>query len=135
MSKICDIDDDVFGHEILKNGDLKLFLNDNGKACQKELQKWVSNRVGKRYSESYQDFENKLYEELYWDEFRVLDSSQTGDLTDAPMIGQDVLFDDDGYLEEDTGNIWFYQNYMTVDPFEKLVESGEVVFTQRTKFT
>lgn len=122
MSEICNFDNKLINYEILKNGDLKLFLTDDGKVCQKELKKLEIN-----------DLEEKLFEDL--EDFHALHPNQFGDMTQAPMLGHDIYYEDDGSIGGDLDQVWFYQYYMTSEPLEDLVEYGKVTYAQRSRFT
>ncbi len=50
-----------------------------------------------------------------------------GALTEAPILGDDVNYDDHGNLEG-TGNIYWYPNYQIRSYFEDLIEEGETFF-------
>jgi hypothetical protein len=49
-------------------------------------------------------------------------------LTEAPAIGYDLSYADDGELD-DVEKLWFYNDYMVTSYLEKLKEDGFVIFT------
>jgi hypothetical protein len=49
-------------------------------------------------------------------------------LTEAPAIAYEVIRDEEG-LPVEWGAMWYYSNYMIENPFEILLENGEVLFT------
>jgi len=52
-----------------------------------------------------------------------------GALTDAPIIGYDIGFTDEGEVElYDESKIYWYPNYMIKDPWKVLLKEGEVFF-------
>jgi hypothetical protein len=51
-----------------------------------------------------------------------------GALTDAPIVSDDVGYDDDGTINH-VGRVWWFPNYMVENPVETLATTGRVVFT------
>ena len=61
-----------------------------------------------------------------WDEIMP---DKIGALTDSPIIGFGVDWDDEGNIE-DAEQVYWYPNYMVSDPFKELLEKGKVFFTK-----
>lgn len=59
-----------------------------------------------------------------WDEILP---EKIGAITEAPIIGRDVVWDDEGDVENAEAIYW-YPNYQIEDPFRVLLETGEVFF-------
>ena len=53
---------------------------------------------------------------------------QIGALTEAPIISNDVIFNDDGV--EWVGDVYYYNSYMVNDPFVELLSNGEIFLTK-----
>jgi hypothetical protein len=52
-------------------------------------------------------------------------------LTDSPIIGYDISIDEEGNPEiDDNSTIYFFPNYMMINPFEVLYKTGNVKFTK-----
>jgi len=61
-----------------------------------------------------------------WDE---IVPEKIGALTESPIIGKDVYWDEEGEIDE-AGNVYWFPEYMLIDPFKELLEKGEVFFTK-----
>jgi hypothetical protein len=51
-----------------------------------------------------------------------------GALTDAPILTDDLSFDDDGTPRIE-GRVWWFPSYQVIDPMEELTCKGRVEFT------
>ncbi len=104
--------------EILPNGDLKLRLLDADQ-CDRDVilaQPWIS---------AFCDLTAPLRERgTGWD---IVDPAEIGDLTDAPMLSDDVTVEDDG-TRVVYGSVWYFPRYQIEDPIETLLDHGEVIF-------
>lgn len=58
----------------------------------------------------------------------VVAPEMIGALTEAPIVSDDVSFDDDGKIDH-IGRVWWFPNYMVECPVETLAEKGSVIFT------
>ena len=52
-------------------------------------------------------------------------------LTSSPIIGYDVSFNDDNIIN---GDFYYFPNYMLENPFETLLEKGNVIFIHEQLF-
>ena len=61
-----------------------------------------------------------------WDEIMP---EHIGALTDSPIIGYNIGYDEDGFAEifKDS-KVYWYPNYMIKDPWKVLLKKGEVFF-------
>ena len=48
-------------------------------------------------------------------------------LTDSPIIGYDIQINDNGEIMED-GNIYWFPDYMVINPWEQLINNGVIYF-------
>lgn len=60
--------------------------------------------------------------------FCIVRPEDIGALTEAPIITDDWLYHDDGWLEV-RGHVWWYPNYMVSDPSATLLAEGSAIFT------
>lgn len=107
--------------EILKNGDLKISLTDDGILEVDETGISIDNFY------DYFDDIRANSEYLY---FEDLGKAGIG-LTDSPGITDGYYYDDDGELtdeEHDDSSIYWYPNYIVKDFTEDLMENGYVIF-------
>ena len=88
-----------------------------------------------------EELEDKLNEDRIFSAVDMLDSArylgngwdelapeQIGALTNAPIIGHNINWGDNGIELNEDSLIYWYPNYMIEDPFRVLLEKGEVFF-------
>lgn len=69
----------------------------------------------------------ELFEWQTCNGFEWLNSDETGDLTDAPMISDVVVRDDTGeFISAD--HCWYDNNYAVRDPIDYLLREGSIIF-------
>jgi len=67
-------------------------------------------------------FERELCNGWSW-----IKPEEIGALTSAPILTDDVVFDDEGVVLE-IGAVYYYNEYMTHDPIQELISHGHVIF-------
>jgi hypothetical protein len=100
------------------NGDLKIILND------KEELEDVRARP-------YTDERDALFDMMERSGYigNGFDCVWNAGLTEAPVIGEDVSFDEGGDIVN-VSELWYYKQYMILDFLKELEEHGEVIFTK-----
>ncbi len=110
--------------EEMPTGNLLISLTEEGKSELKEI-----------VAEDKKDFTSIWLDLL---EYNIVNSEtefvmpeKIGALTDSPIIGLNINWDENGEIEEnaDTKYFWF-PNYMVINEFETLLRDGEIVFTK-----
>lgn len=75
--------------------------------------------------------DNKLAEVIEWhigNGWSFVDPEDIGALTEAPILSDDVDYDDQGKAK--VGVVYWYPEYEVTDPVAQLLENGFVDFTQ-----
>jgi len=71
--------------------------------------------------------ENGRYLGNGWDEVHP---EKIGALTDSPIIGHNISWDDNGEIElSEDSKIYWFPDYMVCDPWKKLLKERKVFFT------
>ncbi len=109
---------------------ITLTILDNGNL---EIKRNISR---KDFKELYLDKKRKDYIRPEWgnilDESRYLGNGWEDlkghlGLTDSPIIGHDVIRDDDEHIIE-ADKVWWFPEYMIIDELEELLKNKKVVF-------
>lgn len=112
--------------EILENGNLKISLDgENGRFELFDL-------MDKRCAECLSD-DNifiELIEYQLENGWQLLDSSQTGDLTDSMILSDNAPFNDHGDLEDIDYNKWWFPQYVYDSYVEDLFVKGFVIWSK-----
>jgi hypothetical protein len=108
--------------EELENGNLKISLTEEGK---KELGFFLDS------GSSNDSIWYELLEESSCNgSYAMVDSYQTGDLTESPIIVSQLITEDDGeVIIDETIEKWWFPAYMVTDELTKLLNDGEIIFT------
>lgn len=69
----------------------------------------------------------EAFEDQLCNGWSVIDTSQSGDLTDGMIISDDCEYDDDGNLTE-RGVVYWDSNYQVTDTLEELQNGRSVVW-------
>lgn len=109
--------------EELPNGNLKITLTKEGREELKEL-------MGK--SKDYMGIWLDLIEVYQCNgSYQIVHPEKIAALTDSPIIGLNVDYDDNGEIEpNDALKIWWYPEYQVVSEFEQLLKHRSIVFTK-----
>jgi len=109
--------------EILPNGNLKISLIPEGKIELTEIQE--------QYKEQWSDeiMFREIIEHQLCNGWTWVQPEDIGALTEAPILSDDVVYNDDGIVEF-IDNVWWYPNYMVESLTEKLQENGYLIFTK-----
>jgi hypothetical protein len=102
-----------FKHEINQYGNLVLSADD-------ETRQYLTDLGGEIQSDAamVDAFEHLTANGLHWTH-----PGDIGALTDAPILA-------DGDINEESTNIWFYDDYMLRSPLQELRDNGRVTFTK-----
>lgn len=111
----------------LQNGNLKITLTKEGREELKEL---IESKTKDRITWK-KDTEAVWLDLLEYGacngSYQYLHPEKIAALTDSPIIGLNVDYDEDGELEEnDDLKVWWYPNYMVVDELKELLARGVV---------
>jgi hypothetical protein len=102
--------------KILPNGCLKITADNEGRADLKN-----------EYQQGgYPKAEDYVIDSLH-DNFYFVLPEQIGALTSAPIFTDELDIDDDGKVAY-VGDVFWYPNYMLIDPWEELKNKGYVIF-------
>jgi len=71
----------------------------------------------------------ELLEDFFQNGWSWVLPEQVGALTSAPIVSDEISYDDNGDIDH-IGVIWWFPEYETRCPVRELIENGEVVFTQ-----
>lgn len=106
----------------LPNGNLKITLTKEGRAELKDL-------MGKKdYLGIWLDLID-VYQEN--GSYQMVHPEKIAALTDSPIIGLNVDYDDNGEIEDNPDlKIWWYPEYQAVSEFEQLLKHRSIVFTK-----
>ena len=75
------------------------------------------------------DVFHDVIEDAIGNGFALIAPEEIGALTDAPKLGWDVGYADDGQIELHEGSkVWWYPNYQVTDPMKELMDDREVLF-------
>lgn len=78
--------------------------------------------------ENYIDFSDVIENQLC-NGWHFLQPEQIGALTAAPILTDDVIFDDEGNGDiKELGRVFWFPNYQILDPVRVLAEKGSVDF-------
>ena len=107
--------------EILPNGNLKISLTPEGRIELEEISFNLENQ--------YNDYDmfRDLIEHQLCNGWEWLQPEAIGALTDAPILSNDVVCDDNG-ISNYVNVVWWYPNYMVDDIIEKLYSNGYLIF-------
>ena len=78
------------------------------------------------------EFLSQLFESTGWQangHLYQVAPEQVGALTDAPILSDELVIDEDGSVAT-VGKLWWYPNYMVSSMPEILVRKGQVTFQQ-----
>lgn len=108
----------MFIFEILPNKNLKISLGNE------------SAENVKSYLEDHTSFETLLeFTESYWTNgWGVTTGDLLGQLTECPIIAEDLTIEDDG-SNTLNGKAWYFGNYMVENEIETILENGFIEFT------
>lgn len=112
-------------YEILANGNLKLTLE--GEEDREEVREMLEKATHKDHG-----FLADLLEYTKWQpngELHQVSPEELGALTDAPILTDDVTYEDDTDKRLIIGKVWWYPEYQVLSFAEELLKHGEVVFT------
>jgi len=76
--------------------------------------------------------DNKLAEVIEWhigNGWTLVEPGDVGALTDAPILSEDINYDDHGNVQH-VGVVYWYPEYEVKDPVAQLLENGFVDFTR-----
>lgn len=76
--------------------------------------------------------DNKLAEVIEWhigNGWSFVDPADIGALTEAPILSEDIDYDDHGNVQH-VGAVYWYSEYEVKDPVAQLIENGFVDFTR-----
>lgn len=114
---------DEFDIKVQPNGSLEITATQEGRD-------WIEEQQGRE-----RDSTSILIDALepYWTNgsytpFDAGNANPFVGLTDAPCIAEEMTYEDDGKREV-VGKLWWFPEYMLVDPVEELRTKGRVVFT------
>jgi hypothetical protein len=109
--------------QILENGNLKITIDNS------DDREMIADSLENSFHKDHGVIEDML-ENTGWTPngrlYSVLPES-IGALTDAPILSDEVSFNDDG-SQDVIGRVWWYPNYQVESFAEKLLENGFVVF-------
>jgi hypothetical protein len=116
-------------HTILPNGDLKITLDEDDDRDELQAMQERNDEHG---------FLAELLDYAGWSTNGILESVmsyQIGAMTDAPLIAEDVEYDDDDEGKVlHTGWIWWFPGYETVSFAERLIATGSVIFKRAPSY-
>jgi len=104
----------------LPNGDLSIKVTDLGR---EELPAMLEKSKDENYI--MPDLLEDIFANSSWG---MVQPEDIGALTSAPIIGYDMLPDDEGNISSE-GKVWWYPNYAVSNAMEELLEKGETIFT------
>lgn len=108
--------------KVLPNGNLSVSLTSEGRRELREMR-------------GADKTENEIWSELIEQHscngsYCMLPPEATGSLTDAPMIGDNIEWDDEHtYVVNDDAKVWWFPNYMIQDPLSIMLKEKRVIFT------
>lgn len=108
--------------KILSDGFLKITADNESRNDLKQF--YIPDSGG--IIHGYPKAEDYVIESLH-DNFYFVLPEQIGALTSAPIFTDDLDIDDDGKVAY-VGDVFWYPNYMLIDPWEELKNKGYVVF-------
>lgn len=117
------------------HGNLKITLTDEGREELLELKEGNDPDGRIIWTKNVKNLWYDLLEDIAGNStYRMIEPHEIGALTDAPIIGYEVGFDDDGKIEENEDTrYWWFTNYMVEDEFQSLLDDGEIIFTAASK--
>jgi hypothetical protein len=114
-------------HTILPNGDLKIMLEEHDDRDELQAMQERNDEHG---------FLAELLDYADWSTGGFLESvlpHQVGALTDAPLIAEDVEYDEEGKVLH-TGWIWWFPSYETVSFAACLIATDSVIFKRAPSY-
>jgi len=106
----------MFDYNVLPNKNLKITASNAGRS---ELARKYDSGRAPIYIES------DVFE---WIGLDQIQPEWIAALTGGPIIGDGVTWADDADMPMVEGNVWWFANYMIIDPMKELKNKGYVVF-------